>query len=621
MHWTNRLPIGRPSPVLDVIDNESKKIINMIVSPKSMSIMEAYELYRKNKLLINRRYQRKLVWTQPEKQNLIISILKKYPIPLILLASMDNDDYEIIDGMQRLNAIFGFIENEFSVNFEGKDLFFNTDDYTFAKSQITNGIFSPTSADNEFLSQEQVSGLISYPFPVTIFKTASDDEINETFRRINSNGKHLSAQEVRQAGNTTQFADLVREIASEVRGDASKTTLLLSQMPSISIDNRVTQGYGIVATETIWCKHGLLRVTDLRESEDEQVIADIILSIAFDEPFPASKEEFDNYYGTGKSDKSNEIDIKINALGKDSLKKDILLVFSEIANFCDTHLGNNSLKQIVNPDAGGNPIKQDFYAIFMAFYELMIKQNKEPFDNVNIARSFNRIHERLTRSRTYQTTQDRRTNINVVKGVIEPHFKDADATFRSSTSRTLDFHNYLMRSKVEAATYDYKQGLYTLDPLNREFSEDTFERKILRNIAAMANLGKFKKGFLFIGVTDKESDTLQVEKLDKLQNSPRYYGFGIVGLEREAIIKGVSLDQYIAFIMDKISQSTLPRDLKARVSKSATPITYHGNTLLMLEIEAGNEPVYFNDKLYERDGSNCKEVTGADVAKIFNLFR
>lgn len=594
----------------------------MIVSPKSMSIMEAYELYRKNKLLINRRYQRKLVWTQPEKQNLIISILKKYPIPLILLASMDNDDFEIIDGMQRLNAIFGFIENEFSVYFEGNELYFNTDDYTFAKSQIAQGIFSSVINDgNEFISQEQVSGFISYPFPVTIFKTASEDEINETFRRINSNGKHLSAQEVRQAGNTTQFADLVREIASEVRGDASKTTLLLSQMPSISIDNRVTQGYGIVATETIWCKHGLLRVTDLRESEDEQVIADFILSIAFDEPFPASKDEFDNYYGTGITDKSNEIDVKINALGKESLKKDILLVFSEIANFCDTHLNNNSLKQIVNPSAGGNPIKQDFYAIYMAFYELMIKQNKEPFDNQSIAKSFNKIHDRLTRSRTYQTTADRRTNINVVKGVIESHFKDADATFRSSTSKTLDFQNYLMRSKVEAATYDYKQGLYSLHPSNREFSEDTFEKKILRNIAAMANLGKSKKGFLFIGVTDKESDTLQVEELDNMQKTPRYYGFGIVGLEREAILKGVSLDQYIAFIMDKISQSKLPKDLIARVSKSATPITYHGNTVLMLEIEAGNEPVFFNDKLYERDGANCKEVTGADVVKIFNLFK
>ncbi|MEO0685010.1 MAG: hypothetical protein AAFY76_08195 [Cyanobacteria bacterium J06649_11] len=75
------------------------------------------------------------------------------------------------------------------------------------------------------------------------------------------------------------------------------------------------------------------------------------------------------------------------------------------------------------------------------------------------------------------------------------------------------------------------------------------------------------------------------------------------------------------FSSQTCSQSNLPSDLKARVSKSATPITYHGKTVLMLEVEAGQEPVYFNDKMYERDGANCKEVTGADQAKIFSLFR
>ncbi len=62
-------------------------------------------------LYVNRKYQRKLVWSVKEKQSLIDSIIKKYPIPLILLAETDNNKYEIIDGMQRLNAIFSFIDN------------------------------------------------------------------------------------------------------------------------------------------------------------------------------------------------------------------------------------------------------------------------------------------------------------------------------------------------------------------------------------------------------------------------------------------------------------------------------------------------------------------------------
>ena len=44
------------------------------------SVQTVYTWYRDGKLLVNRRYQRKLVWTLEEKQKLIESLLKKYPI-------------------------------------------------------------------------------------------------------------------------------------------------------------------------------------------------------------------------------------------------------------------------------------------------------------------------------------------------------------------------------------------------------------------------------------------------------------------------------------------------------------------------------------------------------------
>lgn len=69
----------------------------MRITPRGMSIMEAYRYYRGNKLIVNRRYQRKLVWSLDEKKALIESILKGYPIPLILLVEKEKDKYEIID--------------------------------------------------------------------------------------------------------------------------------------------------------------------------------------------------------------------------------------------------------------------------------------------------------------------------------------------------------------------------------------------------------------------------------------------------------------------------------------------------------------------------------------------
>ncbi len=590
----------------------------MIESPRGMTIMEAYEAYRNNKLFINRRYQRKLVWSQQEKKDLIESILLQYPIPLVLLASQ-NDKYEIIDGMQRLNAIFGFIENHFPVFIGGSDKFFNIPDYTFAQSQVTKGVIFPKT-DVEFLTQEQVSAFIQYPFPVTIFKTGSSDEINETFRRINSTGRKLSPQEVRQAGNVSKFSLLVREVASEIRGDASREILLLQEMPEISIDSKLSKHqYGINAEDTFWCRHGVLNVSDLKESEDEQLIADIILSCALGVPFPASRVAFDNYYGSGNDDKSNDIDVKINAVGEKNIRTEILTVFSEIFNLVDFHFEGERLKTILNPNAGGNPVKEAFYTLFMAYYELMIKENKAAFDYKKIKVSLKNIHTKLVRSRNYTTTDDRRNNINICKGLIQDHFKKTDSTFRSTTSYVIDFQAYLMKSKTEAAVYDFKQGFYTLNPSNREFDENSFN-KILCNISALANLGKDKTGFLFIGVTDKEADTIQVEKLDGLVNVPRYHDFGVVGLEREAKIKGVNLDQYISYITSRISSSNLDSALKTRITKDITPITYHGHTVLMITVTSGSEPVYFDEKLYQRDGANCIEVVGSKQKDIYKLF-
>ena len=48
-----------------------------------------------------------LVWTLEEKQKLINSIFRGYPVPAVLLAETAEkpDNYEVIDGMQRLHAI------------------------------------------------------------------------------------------------------------------------------------------------------------------------------------------------------------------------------------------------------------------------------------------------------------------------------------------------------------------------------------------------------------------------------------------------------------------------------------------------------------------------------------
>ena len=60
-------------------------MVNSITS-KADSIQVVYDNYINNKYIVNRRYQRKLVWTQQEKVAFIDSIVKNYSIPLFLIS-------------------------------------------------------------------------------------------------------------------------------------------------------------------------------------------------------------------------------------------------------------------------------------------------------------------------------------------------------------------------------------------------------------------------------------------------------------------------------------------------------------------------------------------------------
>src|SRR4051812_44036851 len=96
------------------------------------SVQSIYSWYSEGLLFVNRRYQRKLVWTQVEKQKLVESIVKKYPIPAILLAERDTGGYEVIDGLQRLHTLVSFIEGSFPT-LDGK--YFDVAQFPTAKTR------------------------------------------------------------------------------------------------------------------------------------------------------------------------------------------------------------------------------------------------------------------------------------------------------------------------------------------------------------------------------------------------------------------------------------------------------------------------------------------------------
>ena len=188
------------------------------LSIKAMTISQIYSLYCSDKLIVNRRYQRKLCWTIEEKRNFLDTIERGFPVPMFLLATNENGQYEIIDGMQRLDAICSFISQRYQL----KSGFFNLESMPDTIEMKRNKVLTQK---NPCIDATVCKDIANYPLPVSVFPAATRDDIEEVFKRINSTGKHLALQELRQVGVDTPFSNIVRELSAEIRGDISDDVL------------------------------------------------------------------------------------------------------------------------------------------------------------------------------------------------------------------------------------------------------------------------------------------------------------------------------------------------------------------------------------------------------------
>lgn len=583
----------------------------MSITPKGMSIQEAYRNYSDGKFLVNRKYQRKLVWTVDEKEYLIDSITKGLPVPLVLLAQTNDGKLEIIDGLQRLNAIISFIENRFSKN----GLYFDVNQSARAKQASETGVFEAIEEKALLLDPQTCANILDYQLAVTIYPSNEENEITDIFRRINSGGKQLSPQEKRQAGMLDLLSDTVRKISSEIRGDSSEDILNLAEMPEISIDStREKIGYGLIAENIFWCKHGVIWKKQLRDSEDEEMILDLICSIIKDEPLAKSKELFNKIY-TSDSQEHKTLVRELSKYGIDRLVHEIKVTFSIIESVFDDQ--ETTIINIVNPKSR-NPVKESFFSIFMAFFHLVVKEEKSPAENEKIVAALSGLQKQMKQTANYAVVKDRENNINITTGLIQKFFVKKDPpVLKHGAGLALDFENSIRRSKIESNRYECKQGLYDLSD-NRKLNEKLYD-EIIETVCAISNIGPDADGFLFIGIADKDSDAERIKKLDAIQ-SITINNRHIVGIDREIVFAKCSYDDYINKLLRNIEKSELSEPLKSQILSQIDVIEYKGFTILRLRIPRQKTLSFVGKESFIRENSKTIKLEGPKLLAASKLF-
>lgn len=169
--------------------------------------------YTKSKIDPKPQYQRGSVWTESQKQLLIDSILRGYDIPKIYLRELNNHpkyEFEVVDGQQRLRAIWDFMDNQYGLGEVSNDL--------YKDENISGRTFESLNS----AIQNKIGG---YTLSIAEIRNASEEDIRDLFLRLQE-GKSLNPPEKRNAmtGEMRNFiADLSRhKIFSYVRKKNSR---------------------------------------------------------------------------------------------------------------------------------------------------------------------------------------------------------------------------------------------------------------------------------------------------------------------------------------------------------------------------------------------------------------
>ena len=139
-------------------------------------------------------YQRRLRWTNSQKSKLIESLLLNIPVPPVFFYETDAARYEVMDGQQRLTAIRDFFAGDFALGTLQVLKPLNGLRYTKCPPRIRRTLDRATISAIVLLMESEAERPAQGQLSMT-------DIRRSIFDRLNTGGRQLTAQEIRNALN------------------------------------------------------------------------------------------------------------------------------------------------------------------------------------------------------------------------------------------------------------------------------------------------------------------------------------------------------------------------------------------------------------------------------------
>lgn len=181
-------PAVDPGQLLVAID---EKVASVRTRVLDLSFNELLDMYASNELVIDPAYQRLFRWTEAKQSRFIESLIIEMPIPPLFAIEIEENKYELIDGLQRFSSYLHFRgSHPDRVDAEGR-----REHLELSDCDIVSGLNKLTY---EMLpSALQIKVKRAYT-RLEIIRKESDPRLRYyMFKRLNTGGETLSDQEIR----------------------------------------------------------------------------------------------------------------------------------------------------------------------------------------------------------------------------------------------------------------------------------------------------------------------------------------------------------------------------------------------------------------------------------------
>lgn len=187
----------------DAVSPYDPKLIR--VDPKVFSVSQIVDMIAEDELDLAPDFQRLRVWRKRQKSLLIESILLRIPLPAFYFSADEDGRLQVVDGVQRLSTIFEFIKEDTTL-----------DSLEYLGEELNGKTF------DDLRGSVWWRRILNTQIQANVIDPQTPDAVKfDIFRRINTGGSPLNAQEIRHCMSSDRARNFLRDLCDLDSFDAA----------------------------------------------------------------------------------------------------------------------------------------------------------------------------------------------------------------------------------------------------------------------------------------------------------------------------------------------------------------------------------------------------------------